>query len=176
VAEIAGGRFLYILCAVATAIAWGIFNALAGQTAISRIIFAMSRDGNMPKTLAKVHPRFKTPYVAAILVGVISLVLVAIFNQLGVAAISRLVNFGALTSFMVLNITIIYHFFIRKKTGEVGMHLILPLVGFLIIAYVWISLDGLSKIMGISWIIIGIVYYLILTKVMKKSGGMEIDV
>ena len=62
---IAGGKFLYGLCALATTIAWGIFNSLAAQTAISRILFAMSRDGMMPKALAKVHPTYKTPYVAS---------------------------------------------------------------------------------------------------------------
>ena len=46
--------------ALATAIAWGIFNSLAAQTAISRILFAMSRDGNLPKALAKVHRKYQT--------------------------------------------------------------------------------------------------------------------
>ena len=63
------------LCALATAIAWGIFDSLAAQTAISRILFAMSRDGMMPKALAKVHPTYKTPYVAALFVGILSITL-----------------------------------------------------------------------------------------------------
>ena len=140
IASIAGGKFLYGLCALATAIAWGIFNSLAAQTAISRILFAMSRDGMMPKALAKVHPTYKTPYVAALFVGILSIILVTVFEQLGVDAISRLVNFGALTAFMMLNLTIIWHFFYKKRTGNVGRHLILPLIGFLIIAYVWLNL------------------------------------
>ena len=63
------------LCALATVIAWGIFDSLAAQTAISRILFAMSRDGMMPKALAKVHPTYKTPYVAALFVGILSIIL-----------------------------------------------------------------------------------------------------
>ena len=129
VAEVAGGKFLYVLCALATAIAWGIFNSLAAQTAISRILFAMSRDGNLPKALAKVHRKYQTPYVAAAFVGALSLVLVIVFEQLGIDAISRLVNFGALTSFCVLHVTVVWHFFIKERDGKVFTHLILPLLG-----------------------------------------------
>ncbi len=175
VAEIAGGKFLYILCALATAIAWGIFNSLAAQTAICRILYAMSRDGNLPKALAKVHPRFKTPYVAALFVGVLSLVLVIIFSLvLSIDDISRLVNFGALTAFCVLHVTVVWHFFIKERDGKVFMHLILPLLGFLIVGYTWISLDPASKIMGITWIVIGVVYYLIISKVLKKNVDLEV--
>lgn len=102
------------------------------------------------------------PYIAVIFVAVASVILFLVFNGLGIAAISKLVNFGALTAFMLLDITVIWYFFIKQKTHKVVKHLILPLVGFLIIGYVWLSLDPASKIMGISWIAIGIVYYLVL--------------
>lgn len=174
VAEVAGDKFLYVLCALATAIAWGIFNSLAAQTAISRILFAMSRDGNLPKALAKVHPKFKTPYVAAAFVGALSLVLVIVFEQLGIDAISRLVNFGALTSFCVLHVTVVWHFFIKERDGKVFTHLILPLLGFIIVGYTWISLDPASKTMGIIWVVAGIAYYFVLHKVMKKNVDLEV--
>ena len=174
VAEVAGGKFLYVLCALATAIAWGIFNSLAAQTAISRILFAMSRDGNLPKALAKVHPKYQTPYIAAAFVGVLSLILVIVFEQLGIDAISRLVNFGALTSFCVLHVTVVWHFFIKNRDGKVFTHLVLPLLGFIIVGYTWISLDPASKIMGVTWVIVGIVYYVVLHKVMKKNVDLEV--
>ena len=174
VAEVAGGKFLYVLCALATAIAWGIFNSLAAQTAISRILFAMSRDGNLPKALAKVHRKYQTPYVAAAFVGALSLVLVIVFEQLGIDAISRLVNFGALTSFCVLHVTVVWHFFIKERDGKVFTHLILPLLGFIIVGYTWISLDPASKTMGIIWVVAGIAYYFVLHKVMKKNVDLEV--
>ena len=173
-AEVAGGKFLYVLCALATAIAWGIFNSLAAQTAISRILFAMSRDGNLPKALAKVHRKYRTPYVAAAFVGALSLVLVIVFEQLGIDAISRLVNFGALTSFCVLHVTVVWHFFIKERDGKVFTHLILPLLGFVIVGYTWISLDPASKTMGIIWVVAGIAYYFVLHKVMKKNVDLEV--
>ena len=174
VAEVAGGKFLYVLRALATAIAWGIFNSLAAQTAISRILFAMSRDGNLPKALAKVHSKYRTPYVAAAFVGALSLVLVIVFEQLGIDAISRLVNFGALTSFCVLHVTVVWHFFIKERDGKVFTHLILPLLGFIVVGYTWISLDPASKTMGIIWVVAGIAYYFVLHKVMKKNVDLEV--
>jgi len=176
VAEIAGGKFLYALCALATAIAWGIFNSLAAQTAISRILYAMSRDNVMPKVLAKVHPTYKTPYIAAIFVGVLSLILVVIFSTvLSIDDISRLVNFGALSAFCVLHFTVIWHFFYKNKSGNVVKHLILPLIGLIIVAYVWINLEGAAKTLGLIWIAVGVVYYLILAFVLKRDvKGMEV--
>ncbi len=39
---------------------------LLGQ---SRVFFSMSKDGLLPKWASKIHPRFRTPYISTILVG-----------------------------------------------------------------------------------------------------------
>ena len=106
--------------------------------------------------------------------GALSLVLVIVFEQLGIDAISRLVNFGALTSFCVLHVTVVWHFFIKERDGKVFTHLILPLLGFIIVGYTWISLDPASKTMGIIWVVAGIAYYFVLHKVMKKNVDLEV--
>src|SRR5699024_10204104 len=74
-AEIAGGKWLGVLTAIATALAWGIADALVAQAAISRVLYSMARDKKLPKFLAKVHPKYKTPYTSTLLVGGISIVL-----------------------------------------------------------------------------------------------------
>src|SRR5699024_4507949 len=43
-AEIAGGKWLGVLTAIATALAWGIADALVAQAAISRVLYSMARD------------------------------------------------------------------------------------------------------------------------------------
>lgn len=173
VSQVAGGKGLYVMSALATAISWGFFNALVAQTALTRILFAMGRDRMLPKALCAVHPKTKTPYIAVLFVGVVSLILVLIFDQLGTEAIGKLVNFGALTSFAVLHLTVIWHFFIKKKTGDWLNHLVLPIIGFVIIAYVWISLDPASKTLGLSWLAVGLVYYLILHFVLKRDTQLN---
>ncbi|TGY71325.1 amino acid permease [Enterorhabdus sp. NM05_H27] len=56
----------------------GDFSTLNASIAVPpRYLFTMARDGAMPRVFAKVHPRFRTPYVAIIALGVLSILLVA---------------------------------------------------------------------------------------------------
>ena len=65
-----------------------------GQT---RVFYSMSRDGLLPKVLAKVHPRFKTPWINTLIVGALVSIAAAVFdiNQLGdLTSVGTLVAFG----------------------------------------------------------------------------------
>lgn len=55
-ARVAGGAWLAKLTALATAIAWGFANSLVAQAATSRLLYAMARDRQLPRFLARVHP------------------------------------------------------------------------------------------------------------------------
>lgn len=173
VAQVVGGRPLYIVCALATALSWGIFTALAAQTAVSRILFAMSRGGSLPKPLSKLHPKYHTPHIATLFVGVLTLVLVLTFGQLGTDAISLFVNFGALTAFMMLHITVIGYFFVKKRDGRWVAHLLVPMIGLLVIGYTWWGLDVPAKVLGLTWIVVGIGYYLVIRFVLKRDAVIE---
>ncbi|MEG0757876.1 MAG: amino acid permease, partial [Raoultibacter sp.] len=129
----------------------------------------MGRDGMLPKALARIHPRFKTPYVATLFVGVLSLVLVLTFGRLGTDTISLFVNFGALTSFLILHITVVWYFIVKKKDRRYMAHLVSPVLGFAVIAFTWVSLAAPAKILGLVWIAIGVVYYVVMRKVFKRN-------
>ena len=165
VAQLVGGRWLYVVCAVAT--------ALAAQTAVSRILFAMGRAGGLPKPLAKVHPKYHTPYVASLFVGALTLVLVLTFGRLGTDTISLFVNFGALTAFLMLHVTVIGYFFVKKRDGRWVAHLLSPLCGIAVIGYTWWSLDVPAKVLGLIWMSIGIVYYLVLHFALKREVKLD---
>ena len=169
VAQVVGGRWLYVVCAVATALAWGIFTALAAQTAVSRILFAMGRDGGLPHALARIHPKYHTPYVATLFVGGLTLVLVLTFGQLGTDTISLFVNFGALTAFLLLHVTVIWYFFVKKRDGRWVAHLLVPLAGLAVIGYTWWGLDVPAKVLGVVWMAAGTAYYLVLRFVLKRE-------
>ena len=54
--------------------AFSIFSTISGDLLNTpRVIFAAARDGNLPSSLAKVHPEYRTPYRAVILFGIIVL-------------------------------------------------------------------------------------------------------
>lgn len=80
-----------------------------GQT---RILFAMSRDGLLPKKLSEVHPKYGTPYFATWMVGII-FGLIAAVVPLGVLA--ELVNIGTLAAFSLVSLAVII---LRKKRPD----------------------------------------------------------
>ena len=157
-----------LVCIVAVVIASAVANAIAAQAAVSRILFAMARDGKLPAVLAKVHPRYKTPYVSTLAVAFVSLLVGLLFSS-GMDDLARIVNFGALTSFLLLHLSVINHFFIRQRSGNWLRHVIFPLVGTAVIGFVLYEMDRSAKIMGACWIAVGIAYYLVLALVLKKS-------
>src|SRR5262249_48332556 len=59
VAERAGGPWLRDLSLLVIVMASGIANAMAAQAAVSRVLYAMARDGKLPRVLARVHARYQ---------------------------------------------------------------------------------------------------------------------
>jgi amino acid transporter len=173
ISERAGGVWLRLITVGAVVVASGIANALVAQAAVARILFAMARDGKLPALLARIHPRYKTPYVSTLVVAGVSL-MVGLFFSARVDDLTRIVNFGALTSFLLLHLSVINYYFIRQRSGAWLRHLILPVAGFTVIAYVLYEMDNAAKILGASWIAIGALYYLILSYVLNKPVALEV--
>lgn len=171
-AAVAGGETLKMVTLWATALSWGFANALAAQAAISRILFSMGRDRKLPHFFAKVHSRFKTPYVSTFVVAIISLIAGLYFDG-QIANLSRLVNFGALMGFMLLHISVINHYVRRNHSTQWVKHLIFPLIGMLIIGYVLFEMEPQAIKLGLSWLAIGVVYYLVLTKVLRRDATLK---
>ena len=162
------GRAILIVLLVVNILAVGIANTLNAQAACSRVLFSMGRDRLLPGALAKVHPKFRTPYVAILLIGVVSLACTIIFTD---EQLTKLVNFGAISSFMMLNLAVIWFFFVKEQRRS-GMdlvnYLVYPLAGTLILLYVWSGFDHLTQILGFSWLAVGIVFGYIKSKGYKE--------
>lgn len=173
ISDRAGGPWLRLLIIVVNVLASGIANAMAAQAAVSRMLFAMARDRKLPSVLARIHPRFRTPYFSTLMVAVISLLISWCFEQ-KLDILTDIVNFGALSSFLLLHLAVIRHFLIRGRSGRWGRHLLCPLAGFAVIAYVLVEMNQAAKILGGCWLLIGIVYYLVLTRVLRRSPALEV--
>lgn len=165
-AEVAGGVWLGKLTALATAIAWGFANALVAQAATSRLLYAMARDKQLPKFLAVVNKKSGSPVNATFVTGAISVALglymVTQREDFGLTLITTLVNFGALTAFIVLHISVIVHHKIRGGSSDNWRHLIVPIMGVVLLGFVVIKANVAAQQVGLTWAGLGIVLLLIL--------------
>jgi amino acid transporter len=157
-AAVAGGAWLSKLTALATAIAWGFANALVAQAATSRLLYAMARDRQLPSLLAKVHPKKGVPVNATLLTALVSLALGLYMASRadGITLLSTLVNFGALTAFLVLHVSVVWHYVVRNGSRDWWRHLVAPVIGFVILAFVVINANVAAQKLGFVWLGIGV--------------------
>lgn len=148
-------------------LSFGLAGGQEGQTAVSRILYAMGRDGILPRPLAYLHPKHRTPWAAIILVGIISLIFSLTLDQ---DTVSNLVSFGALFGFLLLNLSVVYRFYIRGKKTVLNTikYLVSPLIGFFVSLWIFLSLAPAAKIVGGIWLVIGLIILLISTRGFRK--------
>lgn len=127
-----------------------------GQT---RILFAMSRDGLLPKVFSEVHPKYGTPYKATWLIGSI-IALIAGFVPLGTLA--ELVNIGTLAAFTLIAAAIIV---LRKREPDLPRKFhcpgvpYVPALAMLFCGFLMAQLSALTWICFVAWLVIGLVVY-----------------
>jgi amino acid transporter len=137
------------------ALAVGIANAVAAQSATSRLLFSMSRDGRLPRFLAFINRRTQVPERAILLVAGLTLVLGLVFvGQIN--TIASLVNFGALTAFLLLHVSVVVWFGIKQGSRRYLVHWVGPVIGFAVIAYVLYNAEAAAKIGGLIWLVVGV--------------------
>lgn len=150
-----GGTWLVKLADITIILSFGFASGQEGQTAVSRILYAMGRDGILPSAFAKLHKKYRTPIFAIVLVGLASLILSLTLSQ---DTVSNLVSFGALFGFILLNLSIIWKFYVKGDHGSVSSfikYLVSPFIGFAVSTWIFLSLSIESKIVGIIWILVG---------------------
>lgn len=150
-------------------------GSLAGLTSVlivmhmasTRVLFAMSRDNFLPKVFQKIHPKFNTPHVLTITVGVVG-ILGTLILDLNVAA--SLCNFGTFTSFIIVCVAILILRKVdpdRPRPFKVPFCPFLPIMGILccggLMVFSMLIAKGdsaiLSTEMFIVWVIMGALIY-----------------
>lgn len=156
----AGGQFLNTFFTAAY-IAGAFGSALTSQASVARILYAMGRDGIMPrKVFGHVSAKFSTPTFAILVVSVISLA--AIWISLDFLA--SIVSFGALIAFSAVNLTVIKHYFVDEGEKNVLNNVVLPGIGFVLTVWLWTSLSWLTLEVGLVWLAIGLGWLLVVTR------------
>lgn len=166
--QLIGGNLFMNIMLVINIVAIGIANIMNAQLAASRLLYSMGRDGVIPRIFGKVHPKYQTPWVGSLFIGVVALILVGI---LGMADLATLVNFGALFGFIMLNFSVFWYFFVKQKErsfGGVVKYLICPWIGIAILVYVFTGFQALTWAMGITWFVIGMIVAAVKSKGFKE--------
>ncbi len=75
----------------------------------------------------------------------------------GISLLSTLINFGAMTAFLVLHVSVVSHYVIRNGSRRWLVHLVVPLIGFAILLYVVINAKVAAQTLGIVWLGVGVI-------------------
>ena len=142
---------------------------LSAQASGARLLYAMGRDGVLPKKFfGNLNHKTQTPVNAIILTGVVALF--AVF--LDVTKATAYINFGGFVAFFFVNISVIVYYFVRQKQRSVKgffLYLVFPVLGALLCLYLLVHLDKIAIILGCAWTVAGIIYLLVLTKGLKEE-------
>ena len=150
---------------------------LLGQ---SRIFFSMSKDGLLPKWASAIHPKFRTPWISTIVVGVVVAFMPAL---LPINRLAELVNIGTLLAFTIVCAGV---WILRVRHPELHRPFktplvpLVPILGILTAFYLMTKLPLFPTWTAmIVWLLIGLVIYfgysIKHSKVQKLANAQEGD-
>jgi basic amino acid/polyamine antiporter, APA family len=157
-------------------------GALAGLTSVilvfqlgqPRIFMAMARDGLLPQYFARVHRRFRTPYITTIWTGV-AVGGVAMLTDIG--SLADLTNIGTLFAFILVCLGVII---LRRKDASrrrpfrVPMVPLFPLLGVFFCFVLMLSLPLETWGRFVVWLAIGLcIYFLYSLRHSKLRRGLD---
>ncbi|CAM3712633.1 Putrescine importer PuuP [Pseudomonas reidholzensis] len=160
-----GGELL-VTAFTATYVAGCFASAMVSQASVSRVLFAMGRDGALPRVFGRLVTRKRVPATAIVLVSVLSLI--ALFITLDTVA--NMISFGALFAFSAVNLAVVKHYLVDQKLSGVRNYLLfggIPGLGFLSTIWLWTSLSSMSFMIGLGWMAAGLACLLVTTRAFR---------
>jgi APA family basic amino acid/polyamine antiporter len=129
-----------------------------------RIFYTMSRDGLLPPVFARIHPRFKTPYISTIITGSIAMIFAGI---LPISILGELVSIGTLLAFIIVCASVLI---LRKRRPDLHRPFktpwvpFVPIMGIIICAAQMIALPLDTWLRLIIWMAIGLAIYFLYSR------------
>lgn len=153
------------------------FGAIAGLTsvvlifmyALSRILFAVSRDGLLPAFFSEIHPKTHTPVKVIILSGSIVAIAAGITP---LRVIAELVNIGTLAAFIIVCAGVIVLRHTKPNMNrpfKTPFSPYIPALGILFCAFLMMSLPPLTWIRFVAWMGLGFVIYFLYGRKNSKT-------
>lgn len=144
-------------------------SATSSHASVSRLLFAMGRDSILPrKIFGYIYPKYRTPLYSTIIVSIVALSALLFSLE----TVSSFISFGALAAFTFVHVSVFAHYYIRnqrRSPKETFLYLVLPLIGVILCIWLWTSLSKFAFMLGIGWVVIGLIYLAIMTKMFRES-------
>lgn len=165
VAGKAGGPVLFMIINMTLMVA-NIGSGSSAHIAAARLLYGMGRSRAIPQRFfGAIDAGSQIPRNNVLLIGILTaLGGWGLTYQLG----AEMLNFGAFIAFMGVNLAAFLRYWLRADDRKV-LNFILPLLGFAVCGYLWLSLRWQAKLAGGIWLAIGIIYGAI------KTGGFRRD-
>jgi amino acid transporter len=149
-------------------------SGIAAQASAARLLFAMGRDDVLPrKVFGYLHPKFHTPVINIIAIGVVGLL--GILNSVSNAV--SFINFGAFTAFTFVNLCV-FAMALRNRAfngiGQILANAVAPLIGAAFDIWLLTQLDSNAHLLGVIWLILGVIYLTYLTRGFRRPPP-EVD-
>jgi putrescine importer len=169
ISRLLGGAWMFGFITFVLLVA-GLASALTGQAGASRLLFGMGRDGVISRSIfAHVSPRYSTPTRSIYVMAVFTLV-GSLLMRFELAV--QLLNFGAFVGFILVNLSVIRHYYFRRQL-RAGLafftNLVFPLLGTITCVYLWINLSAKAKAVGFIWLGLGVIYLAVLTRGFRNA-------
>ncbi len=155
----------------ATGVRWGSLLVKAGAVAglgsvmlvmllgQSRVFYSMSRDGLLPGWAGAIHPRFRTPWISSLVVGV---AVAGFASLIPIGDLAVLVNIGTLLAFVIVCAGV---WILRRKRPDLRRPFKTPLVPLVPILGILTSLAAMLSLPAktwwrlLIWLVIGLLVY-----------------
>jgi APA family basic amino acid/polyamine antiporter len=133
---------------------------LYGQT---RIFYTMARDGLIPPFFARVHPKFKTPWINTLIVGALAC---GFAGFMGLDALANLTNVGTLFAFAIVCMTVLYLRYARpdmRRPFRTPLFPLTPLLGAVMCLFLLMSLMAheATRKFFLRYLVVGILLYFV---------------
>ena len=151
----------------AVALAWlmalivGFTNAIPMQMGVARVLFAMGRDRQLPAVFARLHNRSGTPHFAMLFATALCLAIAVVMRN-RIDQLATFVNFGALSAFLLLHVSVLVKMAWRGRSKQYFTHWCVPLLGIAVVLLVFSGMDRGALQVGSAWLLVGLVYGLFL--------------
>jgi amino acid transporter len=131
---------------------------------VARLMYAMGLDGQLPRSLGRIHARHGTPHVAMLLTAAFALA-VALAGVDHADELSTMINFGALGGFVLLHLSVLRFFGSQEPRVRFVMHRLVPGIGLLVSAALLLSLSTLALEVGMAWMAAGLLLWTVVLRV-----------